>query len=78
MVTKLISSKYKNICVVGDNDQSIYSFRGSNYQNILNFEKDYKNAKVIMLERNYRSTKQILDVANIIIKNNKLISSRLL
>ena len=72
ILTKLISSKYKNICVVGDNDQSIYSFRGSNYQNILNFEKDYKNAKVIMLERNYRSTKQILDVANIIIKNNKL------
>ena len=72
ILTKLISSKYKNICVVGDNDQSIYSFRGSNYQNILNFEKDYKNAKVIMLERNYRSTKQILDVANTIIKNNKL------
>ncbi|MBR6112926.1 MAG: ATP-binding domain-containing protein, partial [Bacilli bacterium] len=64
--------KYKNICVVGDNAQSIYSFGGSNYKNILNFEKDYKNAKVIMLERNYRSTKQILDVANCIIKNNTL------
>ena len=72
LLTKMISAKYKNICVVGDNDQSIYSFRGSNYKNILNFEKDYKDAKVIMLERNYRSTKNILDVANCVIKNNKL------
>ncbi len=72
LLTKMISAKYKNICVVGDNDQSIYSFRGSNYKNILNFEKDYKDAKVIMLERNYRSTKQILDVANDIIKKNTL------
>ena len=67
----MISAKYKNICVVGDESQSIYSFRGSNYRNILNFEKDYKDAKVILLERNYRSTKKILDVANSIIKNNK-------
>ncbi len=68
----MIGSKHKNICVVGDNDQSIYSFRGANYQNILNFEKDYKNAKTIMLEENYRSTKNILKVANEIIeKNNK-------
>lgn len=71
ILVKMISAKYKNICVVGDESQSIYSFRGSNYRNILNFENDYKNAKVILLERNYRSTKKILDVANSIIKNNK-------
>ena len=71
ILTKMISAKYKNICVVGDSDQSIYAFRGSNYKNILNFEHDYKNAKVIMLEKNYRSTKNILNVANDIIKNNK-------
>lgn len=71
-LVKMISDKYKNICVVGDNDQSIYSFRGANYKNILEFEKDYKNAKTIMLEENYRSTKNILKVANeIIINNNK-------
>ncbi len=71
ILTKLVSAKYENICVVGDSDQSIYAFRGSNYKNILNFEKDYKNSKVIMLEENYRSTKNILNVANDIIKNNK-------
>ncbi len=72
ILSKMISAKYKNIYVVGDNDQMVYSFRGANYKNILNFESDYKNAKVILLEENYRSTKIILDAANNVIKNNKL------
>ncbi|MGN1342233.1 MAG: ATP-dependent helicase [Bacilli bacterium] len=69
--SKLLSTKYRNIFVVGDNDQAIYAFRGANYKNILNFEKDYPEAKTILLEENYRSTKTILDAANSVIKNNK-------
>ena len=71
LLTKMLSDKYKQITVVGDDSQSIYSFRGANYKNILNFEKDYNNAKTILLEQNYRSTTTILDAANSVIKNNK-------
>ena len=67
---KVLASKYKNIFVVGDIDQSIYGWRGANFENILNFEKDYKDAKLIILEENYRSTKNILDAANSVVKNN--------
>jgi DNA helicase-2/ATP-dependent DNA helicase PcrA len=71
MIAKLLSEKYKNITVVGDDAQSIYAFRGANIQNILNFEKDYPDATVIKLEQNYRSTKVILDASNEIILKNK-------
>ena len=70
LLTKMISAKYKNICVVGDDSQSIYSWRGSNYKNILNFEKDYPNCKTVFLEQNYRSTKTIINASNDLIKNN--------
>ena len=71
ILIKMLSAKNRNICVVGDESQSIYSFRGSNYRNILNFEKDYKDCTTILLEQNYRSTSTILDSANDVIKNNK-------
>ena len=72
ILTKLLSEKNRLITCVGDDSQSIYSFRGANYKNILNFEKDYKDAKTILLEENYRSTSTILDAANQVIKNNKM------
>ncbi|NQX82056.1 MAG: UvrD-helicase domain-containing protein [Flavobacteriaceae bacterium] len=71
LIVKALADKFKNICVVGDDSQSIYAFRGANIQNILNFQKDYENVKVFKLEQNYRSTSNIVNAANTLIEKNK-------
>ncbi len=73
---RLLAKKYRNICVVGDDAQAIYSFRGANYKNILNFKHDYPDAEIITLDRNYRSTQEILDIGNDVISHNVMQSKK--
>ncbi len=70
VLVKQLAAKHRNICVVGDSDQSIYAFRGADIRNILEFERDYEDARIVLLEQNYRSTETILEVANSVIANN--------
>jgi DNA helicase-2/ATP-dependent DNA helicase PcrA len=70
-IAKLLAAVHENICVVGDDAQSIYSFRGATIENILQFQKDYDDVKLVKLEQNYRSSASILEVANHVIKNNQ-------
>ncbi|MFV0248547.1 MAG: ATP-dependent helicase [Tenacibaculum sp.] len=72
LIVRTLADRFQNICVVGDDSQSIYSFRGANINNILNFQKDYPEAKIFKLEQNYRSTKNIVQAANSVINNNKI------
>src|SRR6185503_20175440 len=72
VIAHALAMKHRNICVVGDPDQSIYAWRGADIQNILDFEKDYKDAKIVRLEQNYRSTKTILRIASELISHNTL------
>lgn len=77
-LVRMLSSKYKNLCVVGDADQSIYGWRGADINNILDFKKDYPECNIIKLERNYRSTKEIVEAANNVIKHNKIREDKIL